>query len=381
MLHIFMIWFILFLYLLKLCINPIYSLINTLSNKNNFESNGSTLNNIKEIYNIDQMPNVSSTKKYINLFSNNKCSSNGLYLGPDDIPLDCTILCKSFDYTYKFLENNSLIVHNVFTSRKGGYCLPNKAANCNTYTSKLIKTVDNWKCIPKGKLFGGEDGCQIIGCNGFVKDNLTGIYYRGRIPLTLALSDPETETVPYELVYGSLGPLLYRFQCTDTEIDINTGLHTTQAKNAMVKDFMNNKFIESEYSRFDRIRNSCASLIYNASNLIVPNFKVGTCTCLAQFHSQNYDSNIQQYIDDVPIVNLRNRCSPCVTGWFKKEKYLNVGIPCRKSFDNTQIDVNKIILPCGLKKFDDTTSACLNVKIFVSKGLSHFARKIINKND
>lgn len=369
MFHIFILWIILILYFVKLCIKPIHSILKTLS-----KTNPEKINGIKEIYNIDQLSHVSSKKKHLSTLD--KCPSNGLYLGPDDIPLDCTIICKSLNFTYKFFgTDDSLILHNVFASRKGGYCLPTKAANCNIYTSRLIKTFDNWKCLPKGKLFGGEDGCQIIGCNGFVKDNLTGTYYRGRIPLTLALSDPETETVPRELVYDSPGPSIYRFECTDTEVDINTGLPTTRAKNAMVKDFMNNKFIQSEYSRFDRIRNSCSSLIYNASDLIVPNFEMGTCTCLA--HSRDNGSNIQQYIDNIAVVNVRNRCSPCQTAWFS-ENYMNVGIPCRKSFDNSQIDVNKIIIPCGVKKFNSTTAACINVKIYVSKGLSHFAKKIFN---
>lgn len=360
------------MFFIKLCVKPIYSILKILLKKNNEKSKS-----LKEIYNIDQLSHISSKKKHLL----DKCSSNGLYLGPDNIPLDCTTICKSLDYNYKFFETeDSLILHNMFASRRGGYCLPNKAVNCNTFTSRLIKTFDNWKCLPKGKLFGGEDGCQIIGCNGFLKDNLTGKYYRGRIPLTLALSDPETETVPRELVYDSLGPPVYRFECTDTEIDINTGLPTTEAKNATVKDFMNNKFIQSEYSRFDRIRNSCSSLIYNASDLIVPNFETGTCTCLAQYHSHDGGSNIQQYIDNIAVVNVRNRCSPCQTAWFStNENYMNIGIPCRKSFDNSQINVNKIIIPCGVKKFDSTTAACMNAKIFISKGLSHFARKILNK--
>lgn len=362
---------------MKLCLKPIYSIIKAMSNEKDTNATLPFLNNLKKLHNIDQIPNVSSIKKNIN---EHKCSPNGLYLGPDNIHVDCTILCKSFNYTYKFLEADSLIVQNIFASQKGGYCLPNKAANCNTYTSRLIKTMDNWKCLPKGKLFGGEDGCQIIGCNGFITDNLTGIYYRGRIPLTLTLSDPETETVPHELVYGSPGPQLYRFQCTDTETDIDTGLYTTQAKNAMVKDFMNNKFIQSEYSRFDRVRNMCASLIYHASDLIMPNFEMGTCTCLARFHSQNHESNIQKYIDNVPIVNQRDRCFPCITAWSKKEKYMNIGIPCRKSFDTSPIRINTILIPCGVKKFDNTAAACMNVKVFVSKGLSHFARTILQNS-
>lgn len=369
-------WIVLLLYAFKLVIKPLYEIANTILKDSS--NNNESFKNVKNFININQIPNISSGLNKINFFNNDNCSKNGLFLGPDDVPFDCNEICKSSNFKYKFLQDDSMIINNAFLSKRGGYCLPQEALRCNNYTSRIVKTLNSWKCLPKGKLFGGEDGCKIIGCNGFIKDNLTGIYYSDTIPLTLAMSKPESETVPYEHVYGTPGGNLYRFQCTDTEIDIKTGNPTPQAKLAVVKDFMNNKLIESEYSRFDRIRNACASQIFNASEVIMPNFQMGTCTCLSQ--SSNDDSNIQQYINGIPTANERKHCSPCISGWSRKNNFTNVGIVCRKSFDDTYIGIHRFIIPCGIHTFDSNTAACMNAKIYISKGLSAFSRKIFNSS-
>lgn len=381
-------WLIIVLFIYKLLLKPLIKFSESISITNSDDPKTNGLVGIEEIEdNVERLSGVSLTRKYPTSSSwskrNGTCTSDGIYLGPRDVPADCATLCGSSDFSYKFVTSeDSVIVNYKFLSKSGGYCLPENVLHCNTYTSRLVKTIDDWKCLPKGRLFGGEDGCQIIGCNGFIKDNLTGVYYNGRIPLTLAISDPDTETVSHEHVYGVPGPQIYRFQCTDTETDPVSRAPTQNALKCSVKDFMNNKLIESEYSRFDRIRNLCASLIYNASHIITPNFREGTCSCLAKFHANhrytddNSTIDVRRFVDDMEVIDINGRCSPCINGWSEKENYTNVGIPCRKSFDNSAIDLRKVLLPCGVNGFDNKTAACLNVKIYISRGLSSFARKV-----
>lgn len=384
--EIIILWIILILFVYKLLLKPILKFANTITNTNEITNGGQ---HIKEIHDIGHDIAITSTLQNYpgggvsNRFA--RCTSDGLYLGPRDVPVDCSSLCGSSLYKYRFIHSDdALIVNHAFVSKSGGYCLPDNVPECNTYTSRLIKTIDNWKCLPKGNLFGGDDGCQIIGCNGFVKDNLTGVYYNGRIPPTLAMSDPDSETVPHQLVYGVPGPNLYRFQCTDTEVDVKSGEPTAMAKKHTVKDFMNNKLIASEFSRFDRVRNTCASLIYNASHVIEPNFQRGTCTCLAKLHlpdnkNSNLSNNIRRFIDNVEIVDIPEKCSPCPSGWSDAENLTNVGVPCRKAYDDTYDGADRVLIPCGVRNFDGRTAACLNVKIYTSKGLSSFARKVFAK--
>lgn len=368
------------LFVYKLLLKPLHKFSSAIISKNDDRND---LKTIDEIFDIRQLTNISLGQKRTKHNRSNrnefgeeeKCGTGGIYLGPTNVPVDCVALCGSLNYKYKFIgADDSLIINFAFLSKSGGYCLPDDqyALRCNTYTSKLVRTADSWKCLPKGNLFGGDDGCLIVGCNGFIKDNLTGIYYNNRIPMTLALSNPDDEFVDGEGGQSTV----YRFQCTDTEVDPVTGEPTINAKNSVVKDFMNNKLIESEYSRFDRIRNVCASLIYNASDIIVPNFRDGTCSCLAKYHSNTVSNNVQKFVDGEEIVDVTERCSPCVSGWSRKEQYTNVGIPCRKAFDDTPVRADKILLPCGVNGFDSKGAACLNVKIYVSKGLSAFARKV-----
>lgn len=382
-------WLVLILFVYKLVLKPLKRFSDAVADGVDIDLRND-LKGLREIHEgVDRLSDVSLAQKPAirsRSGANQRCDSTGLYLGSRDIPVDCATLCASPDYNYKFVAaEDSVILNYKFVSKSGGYCLPNeKVLHCNTYTSRLIKTINDWKCLPKNKLFGGEDGCRVVGCNGFVKDNLTGVYYSGRVPLTLALSDPDTETVAHEHVYGTPGPGLYRFQCTDTEIDPRTGEPTAMAKKCTVKDFMNNDLVASEYSRFDRIRNMCASLIYNAPSAIVPNFRDGTCTCLAGLHSARgrhagSDIAVRRFVDGLEVSDVGSRCSPCLSGWSEKERFTNVGVPCRKAFDNGPIDARKVIIPCGIKRFDSNTAACINVNVHVSRGLSSFAKRIFDE--
>lgn len=92
--------------------------------------------------------------------------------------------------------------------------------------------------------------------------------------------------------------------------------------------------------------------------------------------------DVKQYIDGIRVFQQRRRCSPCVSGWSQSNGYVNIGIPCRKAFDDMSSsfgNTSKLILPCGVNKFDTHTAACLNVSVYVTKGLSHFARNLFQQ--
>lgn len=151
-----------------------------------------------------------------------------------------------------------MIIENAFLSKRGGYCLPQEAFSCNNYTSRIVQALNSWKCLPKDKLFGREDGCRTIGCNGSIKYYLTGIIWQ------------RYKTANFGNVQAAIWNCLMWTRIR----------YTRWAFIPFSMYFMSNKLIESEYSHLDRIRNAWASQIFNVFEVIMPNFQVETCTGL-----------------------------------------------------------------------------------------------------
>jgi hypothetical protein len=395
---------IIIIFIYKIFIDPINSFINNayLTKSSAFNANKS-LQKLSEGLSLDDLPTVSYSVKYIDPSTQetpkSKCQSRGLYLGETDIPTDCETLCESADFVYKFFSTASFITEDTLLNKRGAYCVPKKVSKCNPFTASTINSVYDWKCLPKWpSVFGGEDGNEIKTCNGSILDRLTGQVYNQLIPINLPLTDPFTEKVSWQTAFGDTSSSsqqqhndVYRFICTDDELNLENGRPTKRALNATKYDFMHNKYIAPYvFSRFERIRNQCASLIYNASEGIQPNFFTGNCGCIKGIHgsliaSENihgeHDTDAGEF-DPNNIVQRPYICSPCIGGFNQRQHYVNVPRKCIKSFDTTfrgQKHEKNIanLLPCGVKTFSKPTASCLNGFTYPSFGLSHFAKKLM----
>lgn len=361
------------LFCFKLFFQPVSKLVNEINDSGDADINkiNNSLKLINASFNLTELPNVSYAVRYLdkqndsNAISNMiHCQQYGLYLGPDDIPLDCSSICNSSNFGYKFITQPSFLVHQEIVMRSGGYCLPNTIVKCNQFTGLMLKTLDYWTCHSKWpEVLGGDDASKIIGCNGYITDLLTNNTYINHFPTNLPLSDIYKETLPN----GH-----YRFVCTDTLKD------NPHYNKAIQYDNMGNKLIPSPTSRFVRIKNQCASLIYSAIPDIYPNFKQNVCNCPSQFNNK-MKYNHGDIDDDQP-------CSPCRGGHILQDnvKYLNFPRNCIKATDSLNTTVSSLssfidMLPCGKNTFSNTTAKCINGKCFPrnKKTYSQFTEKLL----
>lgn len=254
-----------------------------------------------------------------------KCR-RGHYLGPNNVPANCNQICRSEydEFAYKYFENKIVIKGTEFL---GSYCMPNTIATCNIYLGEIIWAENSYQCVSKyPDLFGGIGANQIIGCNGKIRDNLTGQTYINVVPSTFRIDDID------EFTNGS-----YRITC-DPELT----------------DSLYNKLLPANLgSRFEMIENICASLIQSAPEFIQPDFIKNICTC------QNNDYKLYKNMLDNP----KMPCTTCISGWQKAKFSLHgskyaMGILRQCINHNTQQFLfDKLLIPCSVNTMQNN-EAC-----------------------
>ena len=128
------------------------------------------------------------------------CKENGLYLGKDDVYINCNNVCKMPGFAYHHFNNTSYLTKYLVSGKAGAYCIPEKIVKCNPYMSTIVRDAYDWKCYPKfPSIFGGANGTDIQVCNGELTDMLTGENYKHSIPINLQVQDPENETISLAL--------------------------------------------------------------------------------------------------------------------------------------------------------------------------------------
>lgn len=129
------------------------------------------------------------------------------YLGPDDSYTNCSELCDSNDYTYKFITDKQNFIVNG-KKLVGSYCIKNGYSKCNLNTSQVVVSKTGYACISKfPQILGGESGNQIIVCNGKLYDRLTDETYVNFIPNNLFFT-----SVDETLIDGQ-----FRFECDNAD--------------------------------------------------------------------------------------------------------------------------------------------------------------------
>ncbi|KAJ8886372.1 hypothetical protein PR048_012583 [Dryococelus australis] len=92
-------------------------------------------------------------EKYKGMTDGNLNCSNGLYLGQEDVHVNCNEKCLSNNFEYKFItDDNDVIIHNKCMT--GAYCLPKEIAKFNLHVSSAIWSINGYLCVPKPELIG-----------------------------------------------------------------------------------------------------------------------------------------------------------------------------------------------------------------------------------
>lgn len=180
--------------------------------------------------------------------------SNGLYLGDEDIYINCKSKCQHTDYSYKFIDpngNENIIINNKKIT--GAYCLPNTIAKCNLNNSYALIGTHEYTCSSKyPMLFGGESGNEIIGCSSnSLKDNLLNRIYHNFIPGDLFIDDINEKTETGE----------YRFECVLNKEEI----HLPKTIGSRFESEINicNKFDANGIMDFEKLQCKCDNYINN----------------------------------------------------------------------------------------------------------------------
>lgn len=223
--------------------------------------------------------------------------SEFIYLGSENIYMDCSKKCNSERYEYKYIDKQQDV---VIDNRRlyGAYCMIKAIAQCNLNTSQALVGPDGYKCVTKyPNIFGGVTGNTIVGCNGILNDHLLGHTYEYTIPSKLNMSD-----INEKLPNGK-----YRFTCKDDLIPYPPELGT----------------------RFDVDANVC--------NALDP---------LGKF--ENYKCECTRYVNQ----DTGSICSSCRDGWAKSnglpgESYApTIGRDCINPFQSSHLD-RFIQFACG----------------------------------
>lgn len=286
---------------------------------------------------------------------------------------DCDAGCgSSAPGSYRAVTvDGNVLIDGRRPDRPGVYCVRSDVSviACNTATAFAVKTGGGgWSCYPRWpQLFGGRDGGDVLACGGEVYDNATGETYKHRLPAPPglpAIVDPYTDRT----VRGVGGGGVYRFTCVP-------GKYTGGPR-----DYMGNRFLESPFNRFQRIRDGCARYVYGAVDRIRFSETPGHCDCLP---GHGDAGRTLAATASSTAVALPHPCSPCTYGGGLMERKFTVSFPrrCSKAFQRyfepiegeTAIDT----FPCGSRHFSEPSDACVRGRVFVGRGLSEFSRRLI----
>lgn len=253
------------------------------------------------------------------------CLQHGIYLGVENKYVNCADRChvsSEDEVQYTFITDNTRYISGRLHLKPGAWCLPTKAASCNTNTSLVVYSINGWMCLPKTDLFGGEGGNRILACNGSVRDNMTNETYNTYIPSNLTFNDF------YE---DKLSDGRYRFECPPD-----------------LRDEYQNKFLLSPFNRFHLIHNFCVKDIPFADDAVRPNFETGRCNCTGKYHEIE-----------------TGECSICRVGFDENTFTFNLQqLPCYSVRDSVYFyermkqqttQQGGIIMPCGLSEDVNTT--------------------------
>lgn len=272
------------------------------------------------------------------------CLTRGYYLGEENEYQDCAAVChvSSEDVvSYAYLENTANVIGGRKKLKSGAWCLPTKAASCNTNTAIVVYSLNGWTCLPTSDAFSGEGGNRIAVCDGTLYDNALKVRYKNFIPANLTFTN---------LYEDKLSDGRYRFTCPSD-----------------LTDDIRNHYLESPYNRFHLLRNWCLSDVPFGRRTSQPDSEFTQCFCDDPMYadpSSGKCTACKPKFDTLKMtVQLASR--PCYSMSDYVEYLANIR-------DRLKYPSREIVLPCGFT--DDTNSnsevtrpRCTNAEIMAFK--------------
>lgn len=254
------------------------------------------------------------------------CLTKGYYLGSENEYQDCASVCSvsSEDVvSYAYIENTSNVIAGRKQLKAGAWCLPTKAATCNTSTSIVVYSINGWTCIPMTDAFSGEGGNQIAVCDGSLYDNALKVRYTNFIPSNLVFNNV------YE---DKLSDGRYRFTCPSD-----------------LTDDIKNHYLISPYNRFHLLRNWCLSDTPFGRRTSKPNDTFTECHCDKPLYADSKTGKCTscQPKFDVLKMTVQLAPRPC----YSMNDYVEYLANIR---ERLKVPNKEIVLPCGFT--DDSNS-------------------------
>lgn len=244
---------------------------------------------------------------------------------------NCQAMCddqsgKMFEYTF-FKKEVTLFGRKYL----GGYCLPKLINHCNLSVATPIWQGGYIGCIPKYPNILDENN-KIVGCNGQLVDNLTGIVH-------LNYLSPDTQFTHIDTRLSTGG---YRFECNGSQ-----------------RDEMGNSLIvlPNGGDRFELVRNPCSVFTKNADTSKIRLMPDYTCNCSAPFTNLYGHPN-----------------SPCITceTKFRPDTFtISVARPVftRGVTLNQLKNIKHIIMPPGLNSLE-SIAGCERAELYLTDSYS-----------
>lgn len=298
---------------------------NSIHYRNNDDTSNNIINNIIEYDTLNMK----------------KCNGSIVKLNDNDQQTSCDTICGK-NYIKKNISVNNYGLTN------GTYCVPNNFNYCHAYTGILVRDYNQWNCISKfPTIFGGPNANTIVSCHGsIIEYTINGtdedyILHVNKIPDDLIITEnPESEKIT---AYD--GTQKFRFSC------------------APKRDYMENKYITTDISRFHLIQNKCSRFVVRETGDSYPDFHTGHCKCKTGFEYQ-YDGTY---------------CAPSssVYNANPSDTRVNFTMPCMK----LNMPYNDDWFPCDHTRIrSQNASAFSNYELLLSPvNISNNARTLLEK--
>nr|AUF81988.1 per os infectivity factor-2 [Cryptophlebia leucotreta granulovirus] len=320
---------ILFVLLLSLCYLPLFNAHQKIYNEK--VERVEILNNeeFKEIVYrrryapLHTLPTVKWHSNFDTLEGSSNCFSVPILVTTTNTgTFDCGAVCKDERALYFFVTPHDKFVVNGVLLPSGGYCTMNSVPrNCNSETSLIIFSVNQWTCIAEDpRYFAGEG-------------NL--IQVAGRQHSSHISPEQIDKVVLWDnLMNRVVNPVVNTFRYSWDDV-LEDGNRRFEVK-CDALDLKHNEMFLNPFNKIECLPNVCTSVNW-AHRDVKPNFEIGVCEC------GNVNITRVQHIDEN---DASSKCAAIINRLNKNERNYNFRVECL-SMDTpiTEFKYDKLLCP------------------------------------
>ncbi|ACZ63526.1 PIF2 [Pieris rapae granulovirus Wuhan] len=243
---------------------------------------------------------------------------------------DCSAVCNDKRAAYFFVNTNDMYIVNGERLSSGGYCTMNSVPrNCNSETSLILYSVNQWTCIAEDpRYFAGEG-------------NL--IQVAGRQHSDEILSSDINKIVLWDnRLNRQVNPAVNTFRNSWDE-RLEDGRRRFEVRCGALDKNHNQMFL-NPYNEIECLPNVCTSTQWIHRD-VKPNFEKGICECGA--------SNVTR-VEHVDQNDPSSKCAGVTNRLNKEEREFNFRVECL-SLDTPVSEFNKNKLLCPPSLFNQNT--------------------------